>query len=734
MKLAVNNNQKNEKFNFIFEGTSYIQKIEEKIKDELNNFCVECGEENPEYISINNGIFLCGDCVQNHLKFPKSISIIRKNNIKSLTLNEIQFLLCGGNRSLLNFICNEYPKLAELSPNILYRTQAMVYYRQNLEYLINGSIPPIKPSIKIAYNIPNFLNDIDTNSTDNVNNDCDYDDIKDFKDLMKKYDKGNGNNNNFKENNYILNGSGNEYEDDNFFEENNKFYKTGFNFRQSRNNQKSLCNTESNKFNNKFTISNNTNTNTIGNDSIYDNFYINNRLKRINNKKILYENKLKFTDNNNTENGGNDNNLYQHFPQRIKINLNKSKKGKIKTKINNSNKNMSNTNSIPNHKNKNFNYNISNYLRNSVNNDIYRKPKLLLYHNGSQSYLNIQRTINQRSNSYEKINKNYFYSLPNMISKKSKIDSIQLDFSKDVKNEIIRKKRNMIKNLSHEMYKNNKKFMKGNKNIHKSFSQKMFNNIGKNKNKRNKNILINNIENDFYIPEKKSKFNFYFSNSNSKSKIDINSNKMTISNIEEIQILPSRNKTINNNKINNMNTIASSEKYSTEENLNLKNLNNNINKDEFNTLPIKISIKVKKKEFIDNNDKKEKEKEKIKQFQDNLNLNKKKEKPKENIYYTTKSKLFQLKKSGTLKKYVIKNNNNKNRILLRQKQKNKININSNNSMNMNKEIIKTFSQKNFSDNFYKYNTNKNKNEKNNINTHMNSNSIRSRHKVGFQFK
>lgn len=727
MKFAVKNNQKKEKFNFIFEGTSYIQKIEEKIKDELNNFCVECGEENPEYISINNGIFLCGDCVQNHLKFPKSISTIRKNNIKSLTLNEIQFLLCGGNRTLLNFICNEYPKLAELSPNILYRTQAMVYYRQNLEYLINGSIPPMKPSIKIAYNIPNFLNDINTNAINNVNDDGDYDDINDIKDLMIKYDKGNSNNSNIKENNYTLNGSGNGYEDDNFFEENNKFYKTSLNFRQSRNNQKSLCNTESNKFNNKFTMSNNTNTNTIGNDSIYDNYYINNRLKRINNKKILYENKLKFTDNNNTENGGNENNLYQHFPQRIKINLNKSKKGKVKAKINNLNKNMSNSNSITNNKNKNINYNISNNLRNSVNADIYRKPKLLLYHNGSQSYLNNQRTINQRSNSYEKINNNYFYSLPNMISKKSKIDSIQLDFTKDVKNENIRKKRNMIKNLSHEMCKNTKKF----KNIHKSFSQKMFNNLSKNKNKRNRNILINHTENDFFIPEKKSKFNFYFSNSNSKSKFDIY-NKMTISNIEEIQILPSRNKTINNNKTNNMNTIASSEKYSTEENLNLKNLNNNSNKYEFNTLPIKINIKVNKKEFIVNNNKNEKEK--TKQIQNNSNLNKSKEKPKENIYYTTKSKLFQMKKTGSLKKFVIKNNNNKNRVFLRQKQKNKININSNKSMNANKEIIKTFSQKNFLDNFHKYNANKNKNEKNNINIHTNSNSIRSRLKVGLQFK
>ena len=43
--------------NFLLtEGNSYIKKIEDEIKDPLNNYCVECGEENPQYISINNAV------------------------------------------------------------------------------------------------------------------------------------------------------------------------------------------------------------------------------------------------------------------------------------------------------------------------------------------------------------------------------------------------------------------------------------------------------------------------------------------------------------------------------------------------------------------------------------------------------------------------------------------------------------------------------------------------------
>ena len=157
-----------------YKGNQFIKLIEDKLNDDLNNYCVECGNENPEYISINNGVFICIECIPNHLKFPKNISRILKNDKNSLTLNEIQCLLCGGNKALLDFINNEYPKLSELPPNILYRTQAMVYYRQHLQYLIKGGIPPVKPSLKNAYNITNYSQNFNYNSSNNLATENDY--------------------------------------------------------------------------------------------------------------------------------------------------------------------------------------------------------------------------------------------------------------------------------------------------------------------------------------------------------------------------------------------------------------------------------------------------------------------------------------------------------------------------------------------------------------------------------
>ena len=58
---------------------------------------------------------------------------------------------------MLDFINNDFPKLSEFPPNILYITQAMAYYRQNLQYLMNGGVPPIKLSSKYAYTISNFI-------------------------------------------------------------------------------------------------------------------------------------------------------------------------------------------------------------------------------------------------------------------------------------------------------------------------------------------------------------------------------------------------------------------------------------------------------------------------------------------------------------------------------------------------------------------------------------------------
>ena len=574
--------RKNPKITYnLNDGNSYIKKIEEKLKDQLNNYCVECGEENPEYISINNGIFICRECSQIHLKFPKNISKIRKNNIKALTLNEIQYLLCGGNRSLLNFICNEYPKLAELPSNILYRTQAMIYYRQTLQYLINGCIPPIKPSIKIAYTIPNVF---DNNKNNNFN-----------VETINNYGIGMNTNN----------------ENDNYFDTNNKFYKTVYNDNMKINNNHNIF---SKKNNNKFTLNN-----TIGNNGIkYDNYIIN-RPKEVNfqnNNNIIIGSKMEIINNINKR-------PILHSIEKITCKKNKN----IHEYINNLN------------------------INNNINADVYVRPKLILSHNVSKTCLinkNKKNRIHERKTSFEGLNKKYYYSQVGDIQEKSRIDSIQLNFSNDISNF---KKKKLIKNLSHEIYKKSKRFIKTNKYLHKSFSQKIFNTNNSNNNynetkKENKNSNISQTENNQYIPTKNFTINYN----------KIKPNKICITNNEEFQIVP-RKKTIditNNKNYNNNIIIKNDEKDEKSENYE-------------NSSRIKINIKVNKKEKIENKILKEKEKE----IKNECNKEEKEIKKKDIVI---KPK-FELKNNENISNFVTKCI--KNRILLRKNEKKNITINNN---------------------------------------------------------
>ena len=138
------------------------------LKESKNQECFECSSLYPEYISLNNGIFICKKCVKNHLKLPNNYSNIIKNNLNNLNLKDIQYLSCGGNRKLKEFINIEYPDLKKYSPIYFYQTFAMDYYRKYLKYLIEGGLKPIKPFSDVAYElIPDSNNNYNLNNNGN---------------------------------------------------------------------------------------------------------------------------------------------------------------------------------------------------------------------------------------------------------------------------------------------------------------------------------------------------------------------------------------------------------------------------------------------------------------------------------------------------------------------------------------------------------------------------------------
>ena len=563
MKYSVRNGPK--RYHNSHEGNPYMQMIEKKLNDELNNYCVECGNENPEYISINNGVFICGECVQNHFRFPKNISRIINNNIKALTLDEIQFLLCGGNRALLDFINNEFPKLSEFPPNILYRTQAMVYYRQNLQYLINGGIAPIKPSLKYAYKVSNFINNLQSefnNMKENINNNYNMSENETY--------------NTIQEERRILSSINNFNE----FENCAKFNQSNYNFRKGNNINEP-------NFNDRII---NINTN-CSRGKEYDNYIIN-KPRQIN-----------FQNNNNIIIG----NLNTHNelteikeaeilnPQKnIKFDFKPKNKRKIHKQIKEP----------------------TNYLNNV--NEVYIKPKLVLSPKINVNCLTINGTLSHRNGSVELDKKSYNNKDNN------NIDINEINNIINNNKYLIKKKLN--KNSSQDLYLfTQSQFYENKKNkgkyIHKSLSQRDIKDdeitINKNKNK-SKRIFINTNEKYEIINKIKEQKNMNKNNGNNLIKGNYEINQLYTLNNEkfiteqnqhiipnEVESLPikinlknnkNKNKEINR-EINKNKIINEKNYFSSDESKNIDD-NNPINK------------KINKEKIIYNN-KKEKEKDNI---------------------------------------------------------------------------------------------------------------------------
>ena len=224
---------KNKTNNYLIAKYELIHKI---LNQNMNLICFDCRKKTPKYISINNAIFLCGSCALIHKKnLPEKISYIIDNNLNLLSINYLRYLFIGGNQNLDNFINYAYPGLQNYAPKILYRTQALNYYRENLKYKIGEGPEPIRPNELMAYKI------VSENGLINIR-----DKINLYHDLNLSLDSEEMNSNFPNSNNDIIN---------NYFNNYNNTYNTYNNI--------SITN-ESQESTNKNNNNNNTNPTTMG--------------------------------------------------------------------------------------------------------------------------------------------------------------------------------------------------------------------------------------------------------------------------------------------------------------------------------------------------------------------------------------------------------------------------------------------------------------------------------------
>ena len=116
--------------------------------DSENKICFDCGGAFPTFVSINNGVFICKFCAQNHIeKLNYNISFIYDVN-SEWDQYLLSYVTRGGN-SRFKRLCNQYQvQCQSLSQNNDEKINKYIirlgeYHRLVLKSEINCSEPPL---------------------------------------------------------------------------------------------------------------------------------------------------------------------------------------------------------------------------------------------------------------------------------------------------------------------------------------------------------------------------------------------------------------------------------------------------------------------------------------------------------------------------------------------------------------------------------------------------------------
>ena len=115
--------------------------INEIMKIEGNNKCIDCNAENPTFASTNNAVFLCENCANIHKRLGTNISIIKSLNNDEFTPEEISILKIGGNKRFNDFV-KEYGIKEDQNKEFKYHLKLAEYYRLLLLTEINKEKNP----------------------------------------------------------------------------------------------------------------------------------------------------------------------------------------------------------------------------------------------------------------------------------------------------------------------------------------------------------------------------------------------------------------------------------------------------------------------------------------------------------------------------------------------------------------------------------------------------------------
>lgn len=142
-----------------------------------NSVCCACNKENPTFVSLNNGIFLCSTCAEFHQKkLDNEISQILSLQTTPFTDEQILYLSLGGNHKYL--IClAEFNITPDSSLELRFKSKAADYYRSLLKDKVAQKIDKnykdkviYKPSIERGQQIIEYYKESNDGKKNQGNN------------------------------------------------------------------------------------------------------------------------------------------------------------------------------------------------------------------------------------------------------------------------------------------------------------------------------------------------------------------------------------------------------------------------------------------------------------------------------------------------------------------------------------------------------------------------------------
>jgi len=100
------------------------------MKNIYNQICCDCGQANPQWASVNNGIFICFNCSLVHRNFGMQISFVRSISMDAWTTKQLTMMENGGNAKFREFMSAfNLDKEAQVNK---YKTKAADFYRKKV--------------------------------------------------------------------------------------------------------------------------------------------------------------------------------------------------------------------------------------------------------------------------------------------------------------------------------------------------------------------------------------------------------------------------------------------------------------------------------------------------------------------------------------------------------------------------------------------------------------------------